>query len=95
MTEFQNRVEAQRKLIKALNERSQAAEPLAALTPPAIDRWIVRNQVNMQSRVAVLLREASTQLFALANHSDDPICGTYRLSSEDLHRITSEIAAGV
>ena len=91
MSEFENRIEAQRKLIKTVNERISHGERLSALTEPSIDRWASANRRVADDRVVKILRNASKEIFAMANHSDDPVCGTYRLSAEELASLTKEL----
>jgi hypothetical protein len=87
MSEFNSRVDAQRRLLKIVNERSWGSEQLFSLSEKAISRWSAANRLDASSKFVRLLREASERIFAMANHSDDPICGVYRLSEKELTTI--------
>jgi hypothetical protein len=91
MSEFKDRVEAQRRLLKIVNERSWTGEQLFSLNKRAIDRWSSANRLDCSSKFVTLLREASRTIFEMANHSDDPICGVYRLSTSELSRIADSL----
>jgi hypothetical protein len=91
MSEFNSRVEAQRGLLKIVNARPWQGEQLFALNEKAINRWTAANRLDQTSMLVRLLHKASQQIFAMANHSDDPICGTYRLSTIELARIGDEL----
>jgi hypothetical protein len=69
MGEFSSRVEAQRKILKVVNSRDWSGEQLFSVTTAS-------------TTVVKLLHSASAQIFVMANHSDDPIAGTYALSKQ-------------
>ena len=91
MEEFSSRVEAQRQLVQAVNTREWKHEQLFALTEKAIQRWSTVNQIDGATRLVKLLRAASLQVFVMANHSDDPIAGAYRLSRKRVKTIEVEL----
>jgi hypothetical protein len=91
MNEFSNRVDAQRQILRAVNNRPWKNEQLFALNQKAIQRWIVANQVDPSSKLVQLLNEASAQIFVMANHSDDPIAGAYLLTKERVYFIENLI----
>ena len=95
MSEFSSRVEAQRRLLKIVNDYSWSGEPLIALNEGAIDRWAITNKLDSSSRFLSLLRDASSRIFVMANNSDDPICGAYRISSIELLEIGNKLSVAL
>ena len=82
MGELSSRVEAQRQILKVVNSRDWSGEQLFAMTTAAIQRWASTNGLDASTAVVKLLHSASAQIFVMANHSDDPIAGTYALSKQ-------------
>jgi hypothetical protein len=80
--EFNSRIEAQRAIVKVVNERSWESEPLLSLSRKSIDRWVRVNRVDSESRLVGLLLEASAGLFFLANRSQEQVSDEYRTASE-------------
>jgi hypothetical protein len=95
MTEFTNRVEAQRRLLKIVNAKKKQKEELFSLTDSAIHRWSSVNGVDPSSRVVALLKGASDRVFVMANHSDAPIAEEYLLTVEELYHIGDELKEAV
>jgi hypothetical protein len=93
MEEFSSRVDAQRQLVQAVNSHNWSHEQLFALTEKAIQRWSAVNHIDPISPLMQLLRAASLQVFIMANHSDDPITGTYVLSRKRVQSIEAELRA--
>lgn len=91
MSEFSSRVETQRQILKIVNDKPWKSEQLFALTAKAIQRWISANHIDASTRLAKLLNAASAQVFVMANHSDDPIAGTYLLTRERVTALGTEI----
>lgn len=90
MTEFSSRVEAQRKILKTVNN-GPWKEQLFALNSNAISRWALENGVEGSARIVNLLKSASDEIFAMANHSDDPIAGSYRITKERVSALEAQI----
>jgi hypothetical protein len=82
MGEFSSRVEAQRQILKVVNSRDWLGEQLFAVTTTAIQRWASTNGFDTSTTIVKLLHSASAQIFVMANHSDDPIAGTYAMSKQ-------------
>jgi hypothetical protein len=91
MGEFSSRVESQRQILKVVNGEPWAKEQLFALTTSAIQRWASVNNVDMSTRLVKLLNSASAQIFVMANHSDDPIAGSYALSRQSVETIAGQL----
>ena len=84
--EFNNRISAQRELLKVINRKSWPAEDLFGLSAKAIDRWVRANQLNPKAALVSMVVAVSDQLFFLANRSQEQISEQYQL-------VRSEIAA--
>jgi hypothetical protein len=91
MTELSSRVEAQRQILKSVNGKICKNEQLFALSTAAIRRWTAVNNINSQSRLVKLLNSASAEIFVMANHSDDPIAGTYTLTRQRVATIERDV----
>jgi hypothetical protein len=95
MSEFTNRVEAQRRLLKIVNGKKKQKEELFSLGDSAIQRWSSVNGIDPSSRVVALLKGASDRVFVMANHSDAPIAEEYLLTVEELYHIGNELEDAV
>lgn len=84
MSEFSNRIAAQRNVLRLVN-RQQWKEELYGLSSKAIERWRRANNVSPDANLTVLLRDAGSKLFCLATRSQEQV-------SEELERITIELA---
>jgi hypothetical protein len=82
--EFNDRVSAQRSLLRAINSVQWAAEPLFGLSRKAIDRWINLNGINASSALADLVLATSSKLFFLANKSQEQVSEEYQLVQSEL-----------
>ena len=91
MSEFSSRVDAQRQILRVVNDKPWKSEQLFALNTKAIQRWTSANHIDASTRLVKLLDAASAQIFVMANHSDDPIAGTYVLTRERVAAIESQI----
>jgi hypothetical protein len=95
MTELSNRVEAQRKILRVVNSRRWRNEQLFSLTTSAIYRWASRNGLDTSSKLFGLLSSASAQIFVTANHSDDPVAGTYLITQQRVTEIERDVKTEV
>jgi hypothetical protein len=95
--EFNNRIAAQRAILRTVNRFSWSTEPLVGLSNKAIDRWLAANQIEPASSLALLVKGAAAKLFFLANKSQEQISTEYvSVRSEIIathESIKSEIAA--
>lgn len=78
VTEFENRIEAQKEILKIVNRHIWPGEPLFSLTRKAIDRWIAVNRLNAQERLSTLIIDAAGALFFLATKSQEQITEDYQ-----------------
>ncbi|OQR35346.1 hypothetical protein BWR15_15555 [Pseudomonas sp. T] len=92
MSDFNNRVDAQRNILRVVNKHHWCAEELSGLSSKAIDRWILANQIDTTSRLAELIRLAGRSLFFLANKSQEQITDEYGHHSQKVVGLTDDIA---
>jgi len=90
MTEFNNRIAAQRNILLAVNS-SPWREELYGMSSGALDRWVQANNLDRSSRLVSLLLEAAAKLFFLANKSQEQITAEYQLRSSEVSGLTEEI----
>lgn len=90
MNEFNNRISAQREILQVVNKRPQDEE-LFGLSGKAIDRWIVANRVDTESRLVQLIRAAADKLFFLANKSQEQITEDYQILSAEISFLHKKI----
>lgn len=95
MNEFNNRIDAQRNILRVVNEHNWCAEELFGLSNKAINRWVMVNQLDAGSRLSQLVHAAGRALFFLANKSQEQITEEYRHRSQEvgvlMHQIVIEI----
>ena len=89
--EFNNRIEAQRAILKVVNTHAWETEQLLSLSRKGIDRWVRANRLDANNRLVRLLLDASAGLFFLANRSQEQISDEYLTLSERIARICREI----
>lgn len=95
MNEFNNRIDAQRNILRIVNKRSWRAEELTGLSNKAIDRWVLVNQIDATSRLAELIRAVGRALFFLANKSQEQVTDEYKHRSREVFALTNEIATEI
>ena len=78
MSEFGNRIKAQRELLRIVNSHLATSEELYGLSEPAIDRWLAVSRISQSSEIAKLLKTASEKLYFLANKSQEQITEEYK-----------------
>jgi len=91
MSEFTNRVAAQRLVLQQVNRNAWEKEELFGLSSKAIDRWLSVNRIDPESRLVNLVRTASEKLFFLANKSQEQISDEYRFTSKEIWAIAEAI----
>lgn len=74
--EFNSRVDLQREVIKILNEKD-FKNKLNGLSKPAIDSWIVNNNIS-DDLLKNCLITISEKLFFIANKSQDQVTEEYK-----------------
>jgi hypothetical protein len=83
-SEFNDRIAAQRSILRVVNSVRWQAEPLFGLSQKAIDRWISSNRIADDSPIAHLVTAASSKLFFLANMSQDQTSEEYQLVQSEI-----------
>lgn len=91
MSEFSNRISAQRHILQIVNGKRWEREELLGLSSKAIDRWISSNQLNSEDPLVSLIKTASSKLFFLANKSQEQISEEYKMISKELADISERI----
>jgi hypothetical protein len=87
MTEFNNRIAAQRELLGAVNSIPWKEE-LFGLSSGALNRWMHNNGIEPSSDLAELLVAAAAKLYFLANKSQEQITDEYRLRANEVSELT-------
>lgn len=90
MTEFNNRIAAQRDVLLAVNS-AHWSEELYGMSSGALDRWVQANSLNKGSKLVSLLVEIAGKLFFLANKSQEQVTAEYRLQSSEVSELTEAI----
>lgn len=91
-SEFNDRISAQRSLLRTINSSAWKAEPLFGLSRKAIDRWININGIDVSSSLAGLVFAVSSKLFFLANKSQDQVTEEYRIVRSEIVAARDAIA---
>ncbi|MCX7097788.1 MAG: hypothetical protein NTV43_07795 [Methylococcales bacterium] len=91
MSEFNNRIIAQRNALTIVNGSRLFFEPLLSLTEKAIDRWSRNNGIDTRDVLIVLLKSMSETLFFLANKSQEQVTEDYKALSEKVDNQLSEL----
>ncbi len=75
--EFNNRIAAQRAILRIVNAKPSNSEQLFGLSSKAIDRWVSINRIEPSSQLVKLVKDVSAKLFFLANKSQQQISDEY------------------
>lgn len=89
MSEFNNRIGAQRDALKIVNGSKLFVESLLSLTEKAIDRWSRNNKIDAHDPIVTLLKSMSGNLFFLANKSQEQITEDYKVLSS---KVTAQLS---
>ncbi|KTS29516.1 hypothetical protein [Pantoea stewartii] len=91
MNEFLNRIDAQRNILKIVNDFEWPIEPLNSMTSKSINRWAEKNSIKSDDELVFLLVKAADKLFFLANKSQEQITDDYKKISSEVSAITLKI----
>lgn len=92
MDEFNNRMDAQRKIIQLVNQSQKGKnEELYGLSKNAIERWISKNNISCTSDISILLFEISQKLFFLSNKSQEQVSAEYKLLSSEVAQLQNKL----
>jgi hypothetical protein len=89
--EFNNRITAQREILKIINRKSWPTEDLFSISNKAINRWVTINQLNPQAPIIRIVNEVAGKLFFLANKSQEQISEKYQLIKSELMEACGDI----
>lgn len=90
MSEFNNRVAAQRDILVCVNSVGWDEE-LFGLSRGAIERWIKINKVDQNSCLVELLKKSAEKLFFLSNKSQEQVTEEYKALSSDVYVLIQNI----
>ncbi|EJA2551604.1 hypothetical protein MWS75_003680 [Serratia marcescens] len=91
MNDFLNRMQAQREILKIVNDYKWDVEPLNSLTKKSIERWSAKNELSTGSKLVSILYNIADKVFFLANKSQEQITDDYKKLSQDVRSLTIEI----
>ena len=94
MSEFNNRIAAQREILIVINSGSWQEE-LFGLSSGAIDRWMNANRLESGSALVELIHQAADKLFFLSNKSQEQITEDYKHLSREVSALTARIKQAV
>ena len=89
--EFNNRISAQRAILRIVNKMPLGPEELCGLSSKAIDRWMSVNHLDASMRVVSLMKEASSKLFFLANMSQQQVTNEYSIAEAEINAIAGQL----
>lgn len=92
MTEFNNRIEAQRTILHVVNSKSWV-EQLFGLSGGAIDRWVRTNGLSTDEPLVVAVYDGASKLFFLANKSQEQVTEEYKLLSQTIETLIKKISS--
>ncbi len=90
MSEFNNRIAAQRDILVCVNGKDWSEE-LFGLSSGAIERWMSVNNIKPDSVLVKLVKESSEKLFFLSNKSQEQITDDYKMLSNKVSVLTKKI----
>lgn len=88
---FSDRMEAQRAILKQINQVTWPREELFALSEDAIQRWLSVNRLGEDYEVVKLAREAGDALLFLANASQEQVSPDYVSRSANVTAILERL----
>jgi hypothetical protein len=78
-------------VLQTVNRKKWDKEELFGLSSKAIDRWVITNRVDPESRLVQLIKTTSEKLFFLANKSQETVSSEYKTMSHEISVLTKEI----
>ena len=90
MSEFNNRIAAQREILIYVNNGIWREE-LFGLSSGAIERWAMTNKLESDSALTNLIQQVADKLFFLSNKSQEQITEEYKNLSSEVAELTSQI----
>lgn len=93
MSEFNNRMAAQRRIVHLVNDKAKGKEELFGLSRQTIDRWIIANGIDAESRLVALITDAAARIACLAMKSQEQVSEDYQALVLDIDTFTRQIEA--
>ncbi len=90
MSEFNNRIAAQRDILVCINQKNWSEE-LFGLSSGAIERWMKVNNIKPDSVLIKLVKESAEKLFFLSNKSQEQITDDYKMLSSKVSVLAKKI----
>ena len=90
MSEFNNRIAAQRDILVCVNGKNWSEE-LFGLSSGAIERWMSVNNIKPDSLLVKLVKESAEKLFFLSNKSQEQITDDYKILSSKVSVLTKKM----
>jgi hypothetical protein len=91
MSEFNNRIDSQRRILRLVNSSRVVQEELFGLSSGALERWARINGLDEHDPLLALLKQAAAKLFFLSNKSQEQITEEYQSLSADVGSLTEQI----
>lgn len=95
MSEFSNRIDAQRAVLACTNGVRWRGEPLFGLSSKAIERWRTSNQLPASHGLYLLIRQVAAALFFLGNLSQEQVTDEYALREKAVAKLLTDIKAKI
>jgi hypothetical protein len=95
MSEFNDRIAAQRHVLRLVNKKGWEKEELFGLSRKAIERWTTVNRLDPKSSLVTLVENASAKLFFLANKSQEQISEEYKATTSEIALIAEAIESEI
>ena len=86
-SDFIDRMQAQREMLKCVNSRDWPVAQLSALSDSAIKRWVLANDLRPDSALVSVVVKAGEALGFLANESQQQVSDEYRRQSLDFRSL--------
>jgi hypothetical protein len=93
--DFADRVNAQRAILKQVNQIAWPHEALFAISKVAIQRWTSVNRLGEDSEIVKLVQEAGDALLFLANSSQQQISPEYAKRSINVSEVLENLRAAL
>lgn len=95
MDDFLNRITAQRKVINIVNKERKYDFPLVGLSAKSLERWKLENSISDNSELVKALYLISSNLFFLANKSQEQITEEYKLLSNSVSNLINNLNVNI
>lgn len=90
MSDFLNRIEVQRRVIKIINN-SRLTYQLSGLSINSLRKWAMDNKIEEKTDIYNHLLLISSKLFLLSNKSQEQISEDYKMISIDINECVNKL----